>query len=216
MNPKTFLACALLLFASTPAFPKGGLHPHHSRWPIKTSIRDKSRLDHPKEVSLDALLNLKPPPDVAKNDPRYNANYIPHFENFAKLDEGDIVVTTGWLHVAAFEEDGDYHLQISPSKEGGEPCLIVEIPMPEPEFVADDDLRPMFRKAREFVQSRLPSGEPREKEAARLDPPVHVRVTGQLFYDDAHVEDVKPRGKLGMKSHTLWEIHPVTKIESVQ
>jgi hypothetical protein len=37
---------------------------------------------------------------------------------------------------------------------------------------------------------------------------VYVFVTGQLFYDDAHVGD-RPRGKKGMKAATLWEIHPI-------
>jgi hypothetical protein len=42
-----------------------------------------------------------------------------------------------------------------------------------------------------------------------LQHPVYVTVTGILFYDDSHVGD-PPRGKMGMKAATLWELHPVT------
>ena len=45
--------------------------------------------------------------------------------------------------------------------------------------------------------------------------PVHVQVTSQLFYDDAHVGD-PPRGKKGCKAATLWELHPVTDLEFAQ
>lgn len=42
--------------------------------------------------------------------------------------------------------------------------------------------------------------------------PVFVKVTGQLFYDDAHVGD-PPRGKKNMKAATLWELHPLIDIK---
>ena len=45
--------------------------------------------------------------------------------------------------------------------------------------------------------------------------PVYVKVTGALFYDDAHTYEADGstgRGKKGLKSKTLWELHPVTAI----
>jgi hypothetical protein len=44
---------------------------------------------------------------------------------------------------------------------------------------------------------------------------VYVKVTGALFYDDAHVymaDGGTGRGKIGLQSKTLWELHPVTAI----
>lgn len=41
--------------------------------------------------------------------------------------------------------------------------------------------------------------------------PVFVRITGKLFYDDAHV-GMAPRDKKGMKAATPWDLHPVTAI----
>ena len=45
--------------------------------------------------------------------------------------------------------------------------------------------------------------------------PIHVDVTGQLFYDDDHVTHPggPRRGKHGQKAATLWELHPVTAIK---
>jgi len=45
--------------------------------------------------------------------------------------------------------------------------------------------------------------------------PTFVTVTGALFYDDAHVymaDGSTGRGKKGMESKTLWELHPVTSL----
>lgn len=44
---------------------------------------------------------------------------------------------------------------------------------------------------------------------------VYVTVTGALFYDDAHVymaDGSTGRGKKGLESKTLWELHPVTSM----
>jgi hypothetical protein len=42
--------------------------------------------------------------------------------------------------------------------------------------------------------------------------PPFVAVTGQLFYDDAHVGD-PPRGKKGCSAETLWGVHPITNLK---
>ena len=46
---------------------------------------------------------------------------------------------------------------------------------------------------------------------------VCVQVTGALFYDDAHVGKNAPelRGKRGMSSKSLWELHPLTSFQIV-
>jgi hypothetical protein len=49
--------------------------------------------------------------------------------------------------------------------------------------------------------------------------PVYVEVTGQLFYDDAHVAQTakeenreKQINKRQLPSDTVWEIHPVIRV----
>jgi hypothetical protein len=113
--------------------------------------------------------------------------------------------------LVAGESDGDYHIQISNSQASGDDCVVVEVPRPEETFVASAPLREAAATVRAFIRSNLlhdPNQEPGEAGRVMVHPPF-VRVTGALFFDDAHVGD-RPRGKRQMKATTLWELHPVT------
>ena len=68
---------------------------------------------------------------VGKNDHRSRAARIPAFTNALGITEGDILTTTGWLHLVAGESDGDYHIQISDSQDSQVSCLIAEVPNPD-------------------------------------------------------------------------------------
>lgn len=91
------------------------------------------------------------------------------------LKEGDIVTTTGRLHLVALENDsknhrdGDYHIQIRNSPVWGDSCFIIEVPLPE--FVNDPNLGEQCAKVREIIKTNLLKGkEPRncrEYDAAR-------------------------------------------------
>ena len=184
-----------------------------ARRPIKMSVPDGANLKKPKVVNLDDLLKMPDPdPKVTKNDARFQDNRIPLFSNPRGLKEGDIVTVTGWLHLVAFEsDDTDYHIQISGSQESGDNCLIVEVP--EPGCVASADLKPDFQAVRQWVKDKLlhdVNKEPSQSGSVMQHPPF-VQVTGQLFYDDAHVGD-QPRGKKKMHAATLWEVHPITSL----
>jgi hypothetical protein len=65
---------------------------------------------------------------------------------------------------------------------------------------------------RAFIRTRLLRGKEPSPRGSVMIHPVYVRLSGALFYDDAHVGDA-PRGKRGMHASTLWELHPVTTIE---
>jgi hypothetical protein len=65
---------------------------------------------------------------------------------------------------------------------------------------------------RSFIKKNVLKG--KDPGSATVPPKaVYVTVTGQLFYDDSHIGD-PPRGKKGMHAATLWELHPVTDIQS--
>jgi hypothetical protein len=188
--------------------------PGVERWPIKTSLPAGAEVTKPIEVPLLRLLILAEPPGVTHNDRRYQAARIPEFSNSLDLKEGDIISTSGWLHLVAAEDDGDYHIQISASPTDGNNCLIVEVPRDEAQFVTSPQVRQLSGAVREFVRTQVLQGqEPPVGGVSVVSPAVYVKVTGQLFYDDAHVGD-PPRGKKGMKAKTLWEIHPITKIDA--
>lgn len=192
--------------------------PGKARWSIKTSVPENTNLDKSTFFRLEKLLALEAPPDVTKNDKRYDSAIIPVFHNSLNLKEGDIVSTSGWLHLVATEDnDCDYHIQISNDPNDGNNCLIVEVPKDDEAFVTSKEIRDSAKKVREFIRSKLLKGkEPGGGNV--MDHPPYVKVTGQLFYDDAHVGD-RPRGKKDRKHNkvmhaaTLWEIHPVTAIE---
>ncbi len=188
--------------------------PGVERWPIKTSLPGGVEVNQAKNVQLLRLLILEDPPGVKNSDKRYQAARIPELPNSLDLKEGDIISTVGWLHLVAAEDDGDYHIQISASPTDGNNCLIVEVPKDDAEFVESPQVRQLARNVREFIRTQILKGkEPAVGGSKVVTPAVFVKVTGQLFYDDAHV-GTPPRGKKGMKAKTLWEIHPITKIES--
>lgn len=203
-----WIVTAALVGTSGLAAPKKQIKPGVERWPIKTSV--VANADQ-KTVALADLLKLPDPPGVAKDDHRYQSNRIPSFQNPLGLKEGDQITTSGWLHLVAGENDGDYHIQLSASKTSGDNCIVIEVPRGEPAFVTDASLRTTVAQVRQTIRKEFLRGKEPSSTGSVLKQPVYVQVTGQLFYDDAHVGD-PPRGKKGMHAATLWELHPVAAI----
>jgi hypothetical protein len=117
-----------------------------------------------------------------------------------------------WLHLVASEPDGDYHAQISNRASSPAKCIVVEVPKGDEEFVKSAVVRDHARTVRGFIRSKLLKGKEPSKSGSVMQHPTFVAVTGQLFYDDAHVGE-HPRGKKGCKAETLWEIHPITSLK---
>jgi hypothetical protein len=189
----TILAILAFVFLASAQQPKG-MKPGVERWPIKTSAH--KMLDVPEDVDFDKLIVLPDPPGVKKNDPRYQDAFIPSFQNSQNLDEGDMIRVSGWLHLVAYETDGDYHVQISNSDTSGDHCLIIEVPYPT--YVKHaPNLKAKCTAVRNFLKSHLPGKKYPSTGGTVLPKPIYVTVVGQLFYDDSHVGD-PPRGKIGL------------------
>lgn len=199
------LGLVLLLGLSESLAAQHEVKPGVEPWPIKTSVPAGMDVSHGTSVSYADLVELSDPPGVRKNDRRYQAARIPEFTNTLGVKEGDILTITAWLHLVAGENDGDYHIQISDSQDSQASCLIVEVPNPDPHF----------QKVRDFIKAKLLRGGDPSPRGSLMQHPPYVQVTGQLFYDDAHVGD-PPRGKKGCKAATLWELHPVMDLKFVQ
>ena len=136
----------------------------------------------------------------------------------SKFKDGDIVRTRGYVRVVAGEPDGDYHIQITEIPDTFENCLVVEVPKDDPEFVKDAEVRSAAKSVRDFVMTRLKTGDPTGR-IVHIVGPAYVEVTGQLFFDAEHQAAMSKnifRGKSinGKKlpSKTSWEIHPITKM----
>jgi len=190
--------------------------PGKARWPIKTSLPDGTTATASgKTIALAKLLALPAAPDVTDNDKRFQDTRIPAFDNSLNLKEGDLVTTTGWLYLVATEKDDcDYHIQISPEArttadppQESDDCLIVEAPRPD--FLTGEGLSAAVTQERDFIKTKILAGKEPSSSASVMQHPVCVTVTGQLFFDDAHVSG-ELRGKKHMSSHTIWELHPIT------
>lgn len=184
------------------------LEPGVERWPIKTSLANNPRT---KNSTLDKLLGLPNPVATVKEAPE--SSRIPKM--VSGLKEGDIVTIKGWLLLVALEDDakkhrdGDYHIQIRPTGDWADSCLVVEIPFPD--FIDDPGLKAKCSQARQFVKSKLLRNQEPGTAGNKMTHPVYVTITGQLFFDATHLKG-KPRGKRGMHSYTCWELHPVTSM----
>lgn len=178
----------------------------HERWSIKTSIPPKADMEHPIAVPLSYLKKLPNAPGVVHNDKRFVMARIPdeihagEKGDFYKLQEGDIVMTSGWLTLAAKEDDGDYHLQLAEEPFGDNAVFIVE--SPDPQYLHQRVLKRLVDHWRtELKQSGF------HISPKKAEKPMMVICVGPLFYDDSHV-GTSPRGKDGQKATTLWELHP--------
>jgi uncharacterized protein (DUF2235 family) len=65
-----------------------------------------------------------------------------------------------------------------------------------------------FEDVRALIRDKMLKGKEPGLKGNLMGSPPYVHLRGQLFYDASHFGDA-PRGKLGMKAATIWEIHPV-------
>ncbi len=189
------------------------IQPGTERWPVKTSLPPGASA---KIMTLAEALNLPRLTNVAKDDPRYQSTRIMD----QPVREDTLVTISGWLYLVGFESDDcDFHIQISPQPRTAtnrptkdDNCIIVEVPSGQYATSIADQVE----EVRQWViDNLLGKTAPHIGSVHVMKQPVFVTVTGALFYDDAH--DFLPdggtgRGKEGMESKTLWELHPVTSL----
>ncbi len=198
--------------------------PGKERWPVKTSLAAGAALGHATPVALSALMALPGPGGVRHDDPRFENRVIPPFPNSLHVREGQLLRTTGWLYLVALEKgDCDFHLQISPQSHTlnsppgpNDDSLIVEAPAPR--FLRSAGLQQAGAAIRQYIETKLLRGHLPSNRASVMIHAVCVEAAGQLFYDDAHLKAngaMEVRGKRGLKSHTLWELHPITSFRIV-
>jgi len=188
--------------------------PGTERWPVKISLPAGAPT---KVMGLADALKLPRLTNVVKNDPRYQNTRITD----QPVKEDTLVTISGWLYLVAFESDDcDFHIQISPQpRSSADPptkdddCIIVEVPSGQYATTIADQVE----EVRQWVIDHLlQKTAPKIGSVHVMQHPVFVAVTGALFYDDAHEylpDGTTGRGKKGMVSRTLWELHPVTALK---
>jgi hypothetical protein len=198
----------LLSFFLVFAISLAGLCVDHHRWPIKTTPAHRINA---KKVTLDELIHLEDPAGVTMNDSRYENALIPAFTNPLNVKEGDLVRTEGYMWLVVLEDnDDEYHIQLSGSDTTGNNCFIVEVP--DPANTDDAALKKKYEKVRTFIHDSILHGNTPGKSGNMIGGRAYVYVKGQLFYDASHTHN-QVRGKKGMRSTSLWEIHPIIAMD---
>src|ERR1019366_4211243 len=141
----------------------------------KTSVPDGTNFSKVTQSTLTDLLALPDAPGVTHNDKRYDSARIPAKAG-DKFPEGQLVTTTGWLHLVAGETDGDYHIQISASATTGDHCMIVEVASTDPKFTLSADLEPKFAAVRDLIKTKMLAGKFPSFSGSVIQHPVYVTV----------------------------------------
>jgi hypothetical protein len=189
------------------------IQPGTERWPVKTTLPPDAAT---RTMTLADALNLPRLTNVAKDDRRYQGTRIMD----QPVKEDTLVTLSGWLYLVGFESDDcDFHIQISPQPRTStnpptkdDNCMIVEVPSGQYATTIADKVE----EVRQWVvDNLLGKTDPTIGSVHVMHNPVYVTVTGALFYDDGHdylASGGTGRGKKGMESNTLWELHPVISI----
>jgi hypothetical protein len=116
-----------------------------------------------------------------------------------------------FLYAASREADNDFHLILGRDpKKTPEMYMTMELsglpPKSKPSFAALESARNAYKA---FFTGNLPGGT-----YDFYDPPIPVAVRGALFFDMSHAKGQRP-GPQSLKSRmpTIWEVHPITRIE---
>jgi hypothetical protein len=199
--------------------------PGSDRWSIKTRADSwKGASTAITAIAASSLIMAKPIANLPAHKKDYDAKYLPDpvrlsevagdgSTSVVSLHEGDIVSTEAFLQAAYCKsDDSDFHIQISAHSNDAAKCAIVELPSAAH---VRPNLKPAVAKVRGALENRLFAGDPPNGAVQ----PVHVRVTGQLFFDLHHYsakQGADPGGGRGKKpcaAQTIWEIHPIITME---
>ena len=203
----------LVFLVPAVAAPLACIKPGVERWSIKTTLPATAKQQ---VLTLGEVLTLPRLMDVTKDDPRYADSRITD----QPVKEDSLVTISGWLYLVGFESDDcDFHIQITtqPRTTANKPtaddnCIIVEVPSGQYATTISKEVESVRQWV---VDNLLHNTDPVIGSVHVMAHPVYVTVTGALFYDDAHTYEKNGgtgRGKKGMESKTLWELHPITSI----
>ena len=129
-------------------------------------------------------------------------------------EESHKITIEGWVILATKETDNDFHMIVSTVPDPGDPAdgwllMDAEVSGLPPDGTAGRAQLVSARKQfRDYFVPTVPDATGRGYVALT---PVHVRLTGSMFFDMDHKPGVV--GPKNFKPATSWEIHPVTDLE---
>lgn len=173
-----------------------------------------------RKLTLSALLD-EFKPGRPKSDDQMRHHHKPLMCKESDCDrvdeENDNVQVEAWVVAASKESDGDFHLILAATELAAASLRPSRWELMNAEVSGLPPAGTAGRPALEHARKQFRAGfVPPVKESSgyvALEP-VHVRITGSLFYDIDH-----PAGAVGpgpLKPQTSWEIHPVTDLEILE
>ena len=129
--------------------------------------------------------------------------------NTRVAEESLNVRVIGWIFHAKREDDEDYHVIVGTKSSGVDNTFMnVEVSGLPSGGKDSTDLKAVRVQFEGITQRTISRGRYND-----FTPPIKVRITGSLFFDGDHAPG--SIGPNGHKPKTVWEIHPVAKIEAI-
>lgn len=202
---------ALIVFAAAGMFLQGcekkdpgGFK--ETRVPVKTSLPPGTDPTQARTLTFAQFISIPDPPDVQKNDPRYDKVRIPAFSNPLGVKEGDVVKVSGYLQVVTYMGDGDYNFRFTATPDSPDNYIVCEVP--DDDDLADRKLRPLVIAARDALKAKALGGKDPSRQGSKPSTPPYMEITGQLYFSDNHVGDAPAPDKQGLHRASNWQIHP--------
>ncbi len=177
-----------------------------TRVSVKTGLPPGADPNQPRVLTFAEFASIPVPPGVTKNDPRYEKQRIPAFDNPLGVKEGDVVKVRGYLQVVTLMGDGDYNFHFTATTS---PDRYAVVEIPDDDDIADRKLRPLVENARDALKKQALSGkDPARTPGTSMTTPLYIEITGQLYFSDTHVGDQPAPDRQGFYRATDWQIHP--------
>jgi hypothetical protein len=172
------------------------------RWKVKTE-KDRPPAEIPTDhrITPSDVADWEPPEQMITNCTQRVGRQTEWYE------------LTGRVTLVKPEEDGDLHIQLRDAKGGGRMQVVVEVPVDHghPDWAWSNIRKTVFAWSNQAFPFTTKTGH-----RLRLEQRPVVRVVGRPFYDVVHGKKCTPNRRKGNPRITVWEIHPVMRLEVLQ
>ena len=194
-----------LLALAAKAVPKGDSFTGEKRRAAKISIA-KAPVEEFDDLK-DLIASLTPDSQMANHKPRIKSDA----KSNRVVEEKRNVRVSAFLYAASREDDNDFHLIVGRSPRAKQPMyMTMEVSgLPPSGNASYAKLKAARTAYKKFFESALPGF------TYKVYPkPIPVVIEGSLFFDSPHAKGLKPGPEIYKDDMpTIWEVHPITKIE---
>jgi hypothetical protein len=177
---------------------------HHGkwRWDVKTDrAKPPATIPADHKVTVAEVAAWEPPKDKVKaSTPRFGR-------------ETEWFELTGKVVLVKAEQDGDLHIQLGDPKGKSKLEVVVEVPVDN--GVENSAWSKIRKTVFDWSSQDFPFTTKTGKKLELTENPV-IRVVGRAFFDAVHQKVSTPNRRRDKPNVTVWEIHPVMRMEVVK